>query len=77
MALESTLDLLYLSLSIAVMCLTILVSILIISWIKISSQIKTTITLVKETTELVNNFAWQPLKIGMSVFSTITNFFKK
>ena len=72
----TTLDLLYFTITICVSCITILMSILLIKWIRISSDIQTISELGKETIELVNNYAWKPLEVLMSLRGYIVDYLK-
>ena len=64
-AFETNLDLLYFSLTIFVGCMTILLSILLIKVIRIVANVQRITDLVKETAQLVNEYAWKPIEIFM------------
>lgn len=77
MAIETTLDLLYFSLSISVVCLTVLAS---ISLIRINGILKNVAKItetVQETAEMINNYIWKPIETAYYLFEFFKKYFKK
>jgi len=74
---ETNLDLLYFSLTILTGCVTILLSLLLIKVISIVSNIQKITESVKETAQLVNEYAWKPIEILMQVKDYVVKHLKK
>ncbi len=62
---ETTLDILWFALTIFVGCITILGSFLLVKVIRILGDVQSITKLVKETAELINEYAWKPIEILM------------
>ena len=62
---ETNLDLLYFSLTIFISCLTVLVSLLLVKVIRIVGNVQSITKSIKETADLVNEYAWKPLEIAI------------
>jgi len=62
--------------TICVSTISILLAILLIKWIRISADIQNITELGKETVELVNNYAWKPLEVLMSLRGYLVDYLK-
>ena len=63
MVFHTTLDLLYFSLTIFVGCMTVLISLILIKIIRMMSHVQRIVAVLKETSELINEYAWKPVEI--------------
>lgn len=74
---NTNLDLLYFALTIFVGCMTIFGSLLLIKAIRILADVQRISAVVKETAELVNEYAWKPIEILMYLKEYLMKHLKK
>ena len=73
MPFESSVELFYYVLSVFFGCMTVLVSILLVKVIGILRDVQLITTYVKDTTKLINDYAWKPLEIFMHLKDIISD----